>query len=151
MYNYCIEQPTMKYNGWTTAIGHLLWEQIQIISCSIHFWAIIFLSSFTESNHHPHYTNNDGSASLDGFYLWNFKIMPDIRCSEIITLMVNINVYDCLFQCFNRCRRLLDAYHLNPWHLNTDTFQHTIDTIASPALNARKECFTKLSDLLQML
>ena len=33
---------------------------------------------------------------------------------EIITLMVNINVYDSLFHCCNRHRQLLHTYHLIP-------------------------------------
>ena len=119
------------YSGWT--IGHRLWERTQIIMCSIHFQAIaISFLSFTESNHQPHYANKS-SSSLDGFYLWNFKTMPDVRCSKISTLVVNINVFDSL---------LLHTYHLTPWpHClkNLTSAQWTqlpailciIDTIAS--------------------
>ena len=36
----------------------------------------------------------------------NFKTMPDVGCSKIITATVNIIVYDSLFQCCNRHKQI---------------------------------------------
>ena len=52
---------------------------------------------------------NDDPVLMDFAFLAgrkDFKTMPDIRCSKIITPTVNIIVYDSLFQCCNRYRQL---------------------------------------------
>ena len=51
---------------------------------------------------------NDGPVLTD----FTFVRLNEIGCSEIITLTVNINVYNTLFQYCNRQRKLLHTYHL---------------------------------------
>ena len=53
---------------------------------------------------------NNGSVLMD----WNFKTTPDFGCSKIITLAVNINVFNFLFQHCNKHGQLLHTYHLTP-------------------------------------
>ena len=94
----------MKYSGYWLSI-----VETNIDNHVVHtFLSYNSFLSFTESSHQPHYVNKRWS-NLGGFYFGQpeqFHNYADVGCSKIITLTVNIIVYDSIFQRCDRHRQL---------------------------------------------
>ena len=101
----------MKYSEWT--IGHQLWEHMHPDNHLLYTFRFFPFLHWVQS---PTSLRQQMMVQLqsNGFYLWNLKTQYTSGCFEVITLKVNINVFDSYFQCCNRHGQLLHTYHLTP-------------------------------------